>query len=248
MTIDKFDNEWGEDGTRTPVPSATKIDTGWVSGAEADRPSIEYFNFLQYRADHKINQLVEHGALTAPPGLTQEQIASKRFGTVAGTGAPWAHMWSAGNEISVGATLEIIETAVAFDPDTDARMLLILEATNNRIYKYNTDTLAEIDNSASLLDTGLPSGGGEDWEPNSFCCDNTYIYVLFQNNTPTPNETHYVQSYLISDYSVNTGWAATGTALQNTGTSPDSGAAFNIHQVNDRIILADDDNVACLCS
>jgi len=174
-----------------------------------------------------LNRLYEQQTVSYQ--ATNEQIASGLF-SASGAGAPIAHPWSSGNEIFLGATAEIPDLEVGFDADGN-RQLLILEATNNRIHKYDPDTLLEIDNSGSLLAAGFPAGT---WEATSFCSDGTFVYVTFTDTALSPNQPSRVCCYRISDYSVRSGWNAAGTLLSGTGTT---GLAQTIIADADHIVV-----------
>jgi len=62
------------------------------------------------------------------------------------------------------------------------------------------------------LSASLPSGGSQTWYPMSICCDATNCYVLWVDTNASP-DTHQVQAYALSDFSVPSAWPATGLAL-----------------------------------
>lgn len=208
MTVDKFDPIWGESGTKTPVPSDSKIGTGWVSGTNADRPSINYLNYLQHRAENKINELADELICNIyDPDDTRDAIA---------TG-----LWNGMSDIiSGGATKAYVDMCAYVNSDNESKLLVLNHVGNLTIDVYDARTMTLEDTSDDLIDD-LPSGGGQTWNPLAICTDGTHVYVHFHDSGGGSNN-HQVQSWLISDWSVNTGWAATGTQLTTTGniTSP----------------------------
>jgi len=211
MTIDRFEYEWAESGDTTE-PSDAKKQVGWVGG---DRVSIEYLNWLQNRVEEKSNETVRvvNRDIACSDGITWAQLATKLF-TSTGDGSS---RWSpdlASNIISLGATVAINELQLS-TYGTDQCNIMALDIAGREIHVYDPYDLSLVDSSGALA--GLPSGGGETWVADSFCSDGTYVYVMFTNTNATP-DTHYIQAYNISDWSVKSGWSATGTALPGTGS------------------------------
>jgi hypothetical protein len=92
------------------------------------------------------------------------------------------------------------------------------------------------------LSADLPSGGTQDWRPESICISQGYVYGVFRDEDAAPNYTYQVQAWQISesstDWTVKSGWSSTGTALSGTGF-------YNVateKQAN--IIVADANNLA----
>ena len=78
MTNNKFDPYWAEDTDLTgDEPSDAKIQVGWVSGTNADRPRAEYFNYLQKRVEEKINDIIDDQITNIyDPDDTRDAIAT----------------------------------------------------------------------------------------------------------------------------------------------------------------------------
>jgi hypothetical protein len=130
------------------------------------------------------------------------------------------HMNSSANEIDLGSGeyIKSIEIGLLTSP-FNKRAILMLCANDNSVHVYDPNDMSLIDDSGAL--TGLPSGSGETWVAESMVCDGYWVYVIFKNTNVSPNETHVIQAYQISDWSVRTGWPATGTILPGTGVNPD---------------------------
>lgn len=227
---------WAETGTKAAIPgdiSPTKAAAGWVSGASADRPYIEFFNFLQNRVDVAVEKILTE-RVTSPC----EDSADIYKGIVSGV---WDEPWGMTDD-----TLNITGTSSAADAyvdicsyynsDGDPR-ILILEAAAPEIQVWNPRTNTVVRTTNALTDD-LPSGGSEVWTPVKMVCDNTNVYVVFTDSNPAPDE-HHIQAWVIDESSsdwVQPGtWPATGTALTGTGNGPVS----NIKDLN--IVIADDD-------
>lgn len=204
MPIDKFDNDhiWANDGITTE-PSDVKKDLGWVAGEQV---SADYLNHFQAQAELKINSIVDERLISYPETLTDPY-------TVLATG-----LWTSGqygnsldnlgslSHIVGGTTKAYCDIAICFD-ENNVPMVLAADRTANTIEKWNARTLTSVDTSGTLtnnLPAGLP------WIIQSICTDNVYVYVMFYNTT---SDIGQIQSWKISDWSVNSGWAATGTAL-----------------------------------
>jgi hypothetical protein len=72
----------------------------------------------------------------------------------------------------------------------------------------------------------LPSpDGDEDWRPYAITCDETYAYIIW-NQVDVAAAVNYsdfqIQAYRLSDWTVKTGWPATGTTLHNGGGTQES--------------------------
>jgi len=250
-TVGAFPTVTGKDATGPSTPDGTPyneivINDLW-GAAQALLSAAGFAPDGNAEADGTSQRLAAlkrlFGEQTLPPNISNEQIASKRFGSTVATGAPWGHMWSTQNSISAGGTTEIVDLAVAFADSK--KYLLALDRSVPEVLQYDTDTLVQTAASGSVaLLAGLPSGGGETWEPTAFCSDGTFVFIMFMDTAASPNETHYIQKYRVSDWSTGAavGWPATGTALAGTGTNPFGSAPSNYG--NDRVIIADDTNIA----
>jgi hypothetical protein len=229
MTIDKIENVWANAGS-VDEPTDAKKDRGFVDG---DQPAMERFNWLHKFEQDQINDIVTERVASYN---TQENGDKAR--EMISTGL-WDSSWGCGkdaaNLISTGVTKKLKSIVTAWSA-TDEPLICVFDDTNYKIEVYNARTKALVDTSHALT-ADLPSGGGETWENQSMCTDGTYIYATFMNTNPTPNETHRIQAWLISDWSVKTGWAITGTALPGTGT----GVAGTRQSI---AIIADSSNLA----
>lgn len=224
MTINKIDYEWASTGTKTPAPSDEKIQTGWVKG---ERVPMEYFNWVLARLDDKVNRLI------------REKIDS--FYTDAANPAKmlttgiWDEDWGS----SIGAqnyfdasdnTKEYIDVKVYFTSDNEPR-LLVLDKGADKIDVVDPRTLTLLDTSSDLTDD---LQAGKTYYAQSMCTDGTYVYVVYGNST---DSTVDIQCWQISDWSVRSGWAATGYALTGSVT-------VSTTQRIAKVIIANDTSVA----
>lgn len=207
MTIPrKIDPIWAESGTVTPAPSSAKIESGWVGG---DRPTMEYMNYNQNKAEvHSSNLAVEGPSSIYEDAADPEGMIATGLWSAANT---WGQANDTPNSIYGGAaTKQYVDLKTYFDSNNDP-YILALDLSTNKIDVFDPRGLTLVDTS-DLLTDDLPAPAGATWKPYSMCTDNTHVYVCFVNTNPNP-DTYQIQSWLISDWSVNTGWPATGTAL-----------------------------------
>ena len=204
--------------------SAAKKALGWV------REQVEYtdWNFLQNRVETKINSIIEEGHSPAYPRATLTQMEDMI------TSGRWDNSWgNTGETLNVmdggAATKEYIDITSYFTSDGEPRVLA-LDASTNKVDVFNPRTLALLDTSDAFTDD-LPTGGSEVWVAESFFTDGVSVYVLFKNTYPNPDEWQ-IQAWALSDWSVKSGWAATGVASSDTGNGVGE------------IIWADDDHLA----
>lgn len=221
MTIDKLTYEWADTGTKTPAPSDEKIQEGFVGG---DKAPIEYFNWLFNRNEKVINDLIRERINSFYESATNPQKMI--------TTGIWDDDWKENDYVYNGvATSKIVDIAVYFTTDNEPRLLALDQATHT-INVFNPRTLALLDTSSDLTDDLKAS---KTYTAQSFCTDGTYVYCAFANATDTTID---VQCWQISDWSVRTGWAATGTNMGSTSTITAQRCA--------KIFIADDDFVCCV--
>jgi hypothetical protein len=206
MTIEKIDIEWANSGTKETTLTDAKKELGWVG---ADQPEIERFNYLQNRADVAINDIIRERVNSYYDGATDHKLMLSSGQWV----NPWGLTSDTANVIAGGATKEYRDLAVSFTSAGDAR-LMVLDHNTIKIEIYDPRTMALVDTSDVLTDD-LPAAGAT-WEPLNMCTDGTYVYVVLVDTNAAP-DVYRVQAWTISDWSVRTGWPATGTALTDTG-------------------------------
>ncbi len=207
MKIEQLDPVWAESGDKTdPGMTDEKIAAGQVGG---EYLYIERFNALQNRVETLLNSLV----VERMNGLYEDAADKNAMLTTKLFDESWGVTSDSANVISAGATKQLGDLAVYFDATTGAPRLMALDYAGNQISVYDARSLALLDTSSDLS-ADLPSGGGETWHAVSMCTDGTHVYVGFID---TAANTYQIQSWLRSDWSVNTGWAATGTALPGSG-------------------------------
>ena len=137
------------------------------------------------------------------------------------------------NSVTVPGNPEFIDLGVYF-PD-GVKTILALEATGAEIHKFDPITMTLTASSGAL--GGLGAGV---WTPDAMCNDNTYAYVMFHDATVPP--IHKIQSYRLSDWTVNVAWPAAGTTLAAGVALPSA------LECRDRVIFANDTTLACLNS
>lgn len=194
---------WAETGDKDPKFEPGKHASGWVGG---DKPYIEGLNYLQNRVEEKINDLAVEGVSSAYDGATAAQVQSMLM-----TGQ-WDESWGVTNDenntISGGATKEYTDMGLWFDADGGPQLLVMDEGlTKIEVWDARLKTLTDTSHD---LSTDIIAGT---WTAESMCTDGTYVYVTFYNGSTV----HHLHAWKISDWSVHTGWAATGTVLPGTG-------------------------------
>jgi hypothetical protein len=213
MTIDKFDYEWAESGAKTPAPSDAKIQTGWVSGAEADRAYIEYFNYLQNRAEAAINRIIKerYNSFYEEASNPQAMI----------TTGLWDESWAViGNSLNVmgnGPGKDYQDMKVFFNSNNEPR-IIVAENDTTKFEIWDPRTLAAATDyrTSDNIHDDLPVG--VTGLIQSICTDGTTVYATIIDTNAAPAE-YYVQAWNISTWSVKTGWPATGRHLTPTGNA-----------------------------
>lgn len=181
---------------------------------------------------------------SSPPQFGDDELSGKRFDL-----HNWAHPWDSANQTALGATLALIDICVTFDSsNNDRRAIAVLDQTNCRVYLvdplYNSTWYR---NSGANLAAGLPAPQVAQWNPTAMCSDGVYLYIMFEgDHAVAANRQHYVQAYAVADWSVKAGWPATGTQLP--GVAPLTGDHPGTPNLTDRIIVADNTNLATLNS
>ena len=231
MTIDRLEYEWAETGTKTPAPSDEKIQEGWVGG---DRPTVEYLNFLFNRVEKKINDLIEEGLNSTYLGTDHKAMLTKKLYGI--TSESWAFCDDTKNQID-GGDVAFVDLEVFFDEEEPRLMALKAASNANTIEVYDPRTLALVESSGTL--TGLNVAGSQTWFAVDFCNDGSYAYVMFRDTQPM-NDTWCIQAYSLDDWSVKSGWTATGTALTGVG-------AVTVTERIAKVIIADGTRIACTC-
>lgn len=201
MTTTKFDNPWGNAGDLGDAITTAKQDSGFTN---LDKPTYQRFNNLLNRSETKQNQIITEG-----PNGTYDNATD--VGGMIATGL-WDENWGVVDEsggknlFGVGGSTGLKETHSYIDSN-GVRMVLFLNTTGEQIHSLNTIT--EAFTTSGDLTTALSTPVGT-WQLNSFITDGTYIYCLFRDSG---DDSGRVQSFLISDWSANIAWPATGTGL-----------------------------------
>jgi hypothetical protein len=201
----------------TEDPPQSRKDSGWNGG---EQPEAEYWNFLEEEDRDKVNEMIDQvnpntvyrSDLNASLYVPGSDASVKGLRPTAVGGQLYAY----DNDLIVTGA-QLVDIAYAFIDDK--KKIILLDRITSRIYVVDAETRVIDDNSGTNIAAGLPSGSSENWVLTSFCTDGTYVYVIAYDSNVAPNETHRVQSYLISDWSVNSAWPSTGTLLTGTGPS-----------------------------
>ena len=233
----KFTNPWADSGGDiTPDFTTAKRDVGFVGG---DTPAIEDFNILYRENQLSINDIINEG-----PGSWYPDAADINKMICSGQ---WDESWGSTDDtlniIAGGATKEYHDTCIHFDSYNNP-YLLVLDNTNTTIEVYNARTKALVVTTNALSDD-LDTSGTQDYECISMCTDGTNVFVTFTDVDAAPTE-HWLQSWTIdltaANWSVKTGWPATGTQLDGTGSG------LRAKQRDMKVIIADDNNLAVVCT
>lgn len=225
MTIEKIDGIWAETGDKESTLTPTKKAAGWVGD---DEPEIERFNYLTNRQDVAINDIIVervnsyYDDATAPQSMISTGLWDESWGITSDTA----------NLIDNGSGKSYFDMCVIFDSDNKPQ-LMVLDTTATKIEIYDARGGTLLDTSSLLTDD---LSVGPTWTARTMCTDGTYVYVTFHESG---SNTYCIQAWQISDWSVRTGWAATGTLL--TG----SGAGDNKRPI---VIIASATKLAVSCS
>lgn len=204
MSIDKL-TPLGESGSLEDETTFENwVDNGFVN----ERVRYTRLNRQFNRGDTRINDLADRGTST----IVEETDAVKGLFTQSNS----SHSTHDGNAYIEGTTFAE-PTDLSYAKIAGTRYLLA--ASYDQINLYNIDTMAEGSSvSFTTLLAGLPGTVGTNGSVLSVCNDEVYAYVLIVVTDPAPDE-FYVQSYKLTDWSVNSSWPATGTQLTDYAAS-----------------------------
>lgn len=215
---------FGHVNARTERSTDETIDAAWIfdngtSDLEDDQ--------IDFKDSPRFRTLIGG---SAAPATSDADLAGKNVVTTTG----WAWPFSNQNDANMSSTLELVDVCVGFVDG--ARRILALSASNNQIAVIDPTDMHVDSTSGSNLASGLPAPQVSQWNPTAMCCDGTYVYVMFEGDHATPgSRTHYIQAYALTDWSVRSGWAATGTVLP--GASPTTGVYGGSETMTDRCIM-----------
>lgn len=238
MTEEQFDRWATNSSTRTAPTSGLKA-TGYTKGSQ---PSNVNWNWLVGELIDKVNDIIRHG----PSGLSEDTgldtLASAtpnvfaRYYPKSDT-ATWDSAGGYGSperlSYALGATKPVVAICPWYDIVADVQKILCLEGdTSRNIIEFDKINWS-VSSSGDIGGSNLPSGSSETWVPQAMCTDGTYVYVTFKDTNVTPNETHRIQAYDPSDWSVKSGWPSTGVAISGTGTSANAWEFGDVRVVNE---------------
>jgi hypothetical protein len=217
--ITKFNEIWASSGDTGTAPDSSKQTAGFVRREKAIR---QLFNWLFNGLHHAANALVDH--------VSSEYDSLDSPKTAIATGfhdESWGTAVEEVNRIDTGSAdiTRICTCFVGEDPH-----LLLLDTNTDSVLMYNARTRAYVGSSGDLTTTIT----GSSVAVHDFCCDNSYIYVLFSTAT-----NHVVGKFLIGgsgSWDYDSTWIAGGRTLIGTGAIG-----------NARIKFIDADNVAVSC-
>jgi hypothetical protein len=187
----------------------------WVANGYVDElVTYTRLNRQFYRADSKINEIVGKGPKGSNPSSNMESVlkgfrSSSDFGTVG---------YDSHNEFDSGdASDEFVDLAVAIIGGS--RKLICLDQTTAlNVEIFDIETMS-YDGPQTISSSSLPSDGNENWIPRAIVCDLDYAYISFGSDSSgsTYDNDHYLQAYRLSDWTVKSGWPATGLFLFDNG-------------------------------
>jgi hypothetical protein len=233
MPIDKI-STWAKLAAPAPEdPPQTRKDDGWQGG---EQPEAEYWNYLEQEDRDTINLLIDESNPNTQyrVDMNATELVPGSTAFIQGLRPTKAGGYTFSNDNNISVDRPPVPKDLSYTSIDGTPKILVLSsspAVYNRVDVYDVATRTYESNSGTNFDAGLPSGGGQDWIGTSLCNDGTHVYVMFYNNAASPNETHYVQAYALSDWSVKTGWPSTGRALTGTGLSAPFSAGYAVDRI-----------------
>lgn len=205
MSIDIIANPFGENGS---LMDETTFETEAGAGMTAERLKYAKFNRMMYRADAKINELIDGTGKGTPRGVGDDAFIKGLFTATDTIASPLDDLCVIGAGDTTKAYQDICYTRIG-----GLKKLLVCNAvTGCELDVLDIDTLSL--ESENDLSSGLSTAGSEDWIPYSVCNDGTYAYVLFCD---VDSYAWAVQSYDMSTWAPNPAWPATGLTMTDTG-------------------------------
>jgi len=219
MSITKLE-EWAADVVGESDINGPKVETDSTylarisNGMTAERLPYPTFNRILNDIHAKTNESLSKGPKGANPDATMESVikgvrSSSEFGTFG---------YDSHNELDSGdASDEFIYLAVALI-DGSRKLICLDQTTALNVEIFDIETMS-YDGAQTIPSSSLPSDGNENWIPRAIVCDLDYAYIVFGSNSSgsTYDNDHYLQSYRLSDWTVNSGWPSTGLFLFDNG-------------------------------
>lgn len=241
MSITKIE-EWAADVVDESDINGPKVepDSTYLdrvpSGMTAERLPYPTFNRILNDIHVKINEHISKGPKGANPSSTMESVlkgirSSSEFGTFG---------YDSHNELYSGdASDEYYDLALAVI-DGVRKVICLDWTTALNVEIFDVDNMA-YEGSQAIPSSSLPSDGNENWVPLAIVCDLNYAYIVFGSNSSgsTYDYDHYIQAYRLSDWTVKSGWPATGLFLFDHATIQTPHLIF----ANDDLLAVDDDEL-----
>lgn len=212
MTVDRI-TPLGDNGE---LESQSTFDDWVADGFVDERVRYTRLNRQLNRADTKINELIDSGMNTRSAEISA---------VVTGL---WPAAEFSSNELDNGEAVACDNVAVAVIDN--ARKIVCGASTAERtLYLYDVDTWT-FESKVTISSATLPSDGNEYWIARNVIADDDSLYVVWLCSAPTStyDDDCYVQAYDLTDWTVKSGWPATGTYLYEN-TVPSSYADLVIH-------------------
>lgn len=131
-------------------------------------------------------------------------------------GVSWAHPWGGANSVAVGVgAAQLADIKMTYSAAGNRRLVFA---------ESNTFALGWMDPMDPTVFGSIPlagffPGGGTTYTVDAICTDAQYVYVKVSILTGAV-VTHHVNAFDLAGVLHPGGWAATGTVLAGTGTSP----------------------------
>lgn len=193
-----------ERATDETVDGAWTFDNGGAIVNQArEAQNVRFLNNPWFKA-------LQGGSVS--PYHRRGNVASK----LVGLGVSWANPWGGANSIPVGAGAAVVDDVAVVYTAAGYRRVVFAES--------NTFAVGWIDPMDPTVFGSIPlagffPGGGTTYTIDAICTDEKYIYVKVSILTGAV-VTHHVNAFDVTGTLHPGGWAATGTTLAGTGTSP----------------------------
>lgn len=195
----KIDPEFAENGV---------MDTDAVFDALAENGLVDeplrykFFNKAINRGDVALNALFDR----MPPAVPKDERESSVALNVYSSDSCFASILDSANQVDTGENV----SAVYPTKINGVKKILVSVYGSPELVVIDSETMA-VDETVDLS-SGLPAGT---WYVVGFCADGTNAYVVF--NTAVRDSV--IQAFKMDDWSVASGWPATGTTMPDNSGS-----------------------------
>ena len=228
MTIEKINPEFADTGSK----DTDAVFNDWASAAWVDeRCRYKGMNKVLNRADSKINEAIDR----LPKALHEDE---DELPYIQGLFTPANDFSNAAADLNIfdlsGDVSAIKDICYAKIAGSRKILLVDLQAADDdpiKIFDIEAGTVSGCGDLSSDLSTPTT-----DWTAISICCDETYCYVVFRDEGPSPDEFR-AQSWSLADWSVNAGWPATGLALTAGSVAVDDICVRIRNATNDKLVV-----------